>query len=64
MDDRKIKLAKSMLAYQSNTVADVCEELGMSRSTLYKYVGPGGTGPARLGDGDVKPQELVESIAE
>lgn len=39
-----------MLADQSNTVADVCEELNVSRSTLYKYVGPGGTGPARLGN--------------
>lgn len=48
MDDRKIRLAKSMLADQSNTVADVCEARGVSRSTLYKYVGPRGTGPARL----------------
>lgn len=47
MDDRKIRLAKSMLADQSNTVADVCEALGVSRSTLYKYVGPGGTGPGK-----------------
>ena len=48
MDDRKIRMAKSMLADQSNTVNDVCEELGVSRSTLYKYVGPGGTGPASM----------------
>ena len=46
MDERKVRMAKSMLADQSNTVADVCEALGVSRSTLYKYVGPGGTGPA------------------
>lgn len=49
MDDRKVRMAKSMLADQSNTVADVCEALCVSRSTLYKYVGPGGTGPASLG---------------
>ncbi|WP_084709502.1 recombinase family protein [Rubrobacter aplysinae] len=45
MDDKKVRMAKSMLVDQFNTVADVCEALGVSRSTLYKYVGPGGTGP-------------------
>lgn len=54
MDDRKIRLAQSMLADQSNTVADVCEELGVSRSTLYKYVGSGGTGPARWRKGSTE----------
>lgn len=46
MDERKVRMAKSMLADQSNTVADVCEALGVSRSTLYKYAGKGGTGPS------------------
>lgn len=46
MDGRKVRMVKSMLADQSNMVADVCEALGVSRSTLYKYVDPGGTGPA------------------
>ena len=51
MDDRKIRLEKSMLEDQSNTVEDVCKALGVSRSTLHKYVGPGGTGPAIIGSG-------------
>lgn len=50
MDERKIRMAKSMLADQNNTVADVCEALNVSRSTLYKYVGKGGTGPASTGE--------------
>ncbi len=46
MDEKTVRMAKAMIADQSNTAADVCEALGISRSTLYKYVGPGGTGPA------------------
>lgn len=50
MDERKVRMAKSMLADQENTVADVCKALGVSRSTLYKYIGGGGTGPASFGN--------------
>lgn len=45
LDDRKLGVAKAMLSDQSNTVKDVCEALGVSRSTLYNYLGKGGTGP-------------------
>lgn len=47
-----------MLADHSSTVNDVCEELGISRSTLYEYIGPGGTGPASIGSGKEQKNKL------
>ncbi|NQU66584.1 MAG: Hin recombinase [Candidatus Marinimicrobia bacterium] len=38
LDDRKIALAKSMMADTSNSVVDVCKMLGISRATLYRYL--------------------------
>lgn len=48
LSERQVKVAKAMLSDQSNTVKDVCEVLGVSRSTLYNYLGKGGTGPASI----------------
>ena len=38
MDDRKITMAKSLMADKTNTVNQVCKILGVSRSTLYRYL--------------------------
>ncbi len=38
MDKKKIAMAKALLADRNNTVADVCETLGVSRATLYAYL--------------------------
>ena len=38
MDDRKITMAKSLMANKTNTVNQVCKILGVSRSTLYRYL--------------------------
>jgi predicted DNA-binding transcriptional regulator AlpA len=37
-----------MLRDRSNTVADVCGVLGISRATLYRYVRPDGTSTGRI----------------
>jgi DNA invertase Pin-like site-specific DNA recombinase len=36
MDDKMISMAKMLMADHSNSVKDVCETLGVSRSTLYR----------------------------
>ena len=38
MTDKKVRLAKTLLADHTNTIDDVCETLGVSRATLYRYI--------------------------
>ena len=38
MTDKKVRLAKTLLADPTNTIDDVCETLGVSRATLYRYL--------------------------
>ena len=38
MTPKQVKLAKSMRRDPNNTVADICETLGVSRATLYRYL--------------------------
>ena len=38
MTDKKVQLAKTLLADHINTIDDVCETLGVSRATLYRYL--------------------------
>lgn len=42
MTKEKIKLAASLIKDKSNTVTEICKTLGISRSTLYRYVSPTG----------------------
>jgi DNA invertase Pin-like site-specific DNA recombinase len=39
MDKKKVAMAKKLLADESTRVADVCDALQVSRSTLYRHVG-------------------------
>jgi len=43
MDDRKIALAGKLMRNRETPVSEVCEAVGVSRATLYRYVGPDGT---------------------
>ena len=38
LDDKKVALAKSMMADHSNSIADICDTLGISKATLYRYL--------------------------
>lgn len=38
----QIRLAQSAMANRDTNIADLCRELGISRATLYRYVGPAG----------------------
>jgi DNA invertase Pin-like site-specific DNA recombinase len=38
MTDKKVRLAKTLLADHTNTIDYVCETLGVSRATLYRYL--------------------------
>lgn len=38
MTDKKVHLAKTLLADHTNTIDYVCETLGVSRATLYRYL--------------------------
>lgn len=38
MDDKKVALAKSLLADQSNSFNEICEMLKVSKATLYRYL--------------------------
>ena len=37
-DKKTVEFARSMLDDKSNTVADVCKALGITKSTLYRYL--------------------------
>jgi DNA invertase Pin-like site-specific DNA recombinase len=50
MDEKKIALASAMLNDKSNSVTDVCEALGISRATLYRYLRPDGTPTGRAAE--------------
>jgi DNA invertase Pin-like site-specific DNA recombinase len=47
MDEAKIRNARSMMVDPDNSVDDVCRILGVSRSTLYKYLREGRDGEER-----------------
>jgi len=38
LDDKKVALAKSMMADNSNSISDICDTLGVSKATLYRYL--------------------------
>ena len=38
MDDRKLQMAMTLLKDRSNSVADICATLGVSKATLYRHV--------------------------
>lgn len=40
MTQEKIQLAASLMKDKSNTVTEICQTLGVSRATLYRYVSP------------------------
>lgn len=42
MDEAKIKLASRLMKDPELTVGEICETLGVSSSTLYRFVGPDG----------------------
>jgi DNA invertase Pin-like site-specific DNA recombinase len=43
MDERKVALAARLLRDRETPIRDVCEAVGVSKATLYRYVGPDGT---------------------
>ena len=42
MTPAKVRLAQAAMGKPETRVKALCEELGISRQTLYRYVGPGG----------------------
>lgn len=38
MNEKKVRLARTLMADHSNSIDDVCETLGVSRATLYRYL--------------------------
>ncbi|MDW9635468.1 recombinase family protein [Sinorhizobium meliloti] len=42
MTPAKLRLAEAAMGKPETVVADLCKELGVSRQTLYRYVGPDG----------------------
>ena len=43
MTPAKLRLAQAAMGRQETKVADLCTELGITRQTLYRFVGPDGT---------------------
>lgn len=43
MDECKIALASRLMRDRETPISEVCEAVGVSRATLYRYVGPDGT---------------------
>ena len=42
MTPAKLRLAQAAMADQETNVGDLCRELGVTRQTLYRHVGPAG----------------------
>ena len=40
-DARKVALAQTLYAAKALSIAEICRTLGVSRSTLYRYITPG-----------------------
>ena len=43
MDDRKVASPSKLMRDRETSIAEVCEAVGVSRATLYRYLGPNGT---------------------
>lgn len=43
MDQKKILLAAKLMRDRETSISEVCEAVGVSRATLYRYVEPDGT---------------------
>lgn len=43
MDGKKVALASRLMRNRETPISEVCEAVGVSRATLYRYVGPDGT---------------------
>jgi DNA invertase Pin-like site-specific DNA recombinase len=50
MDDRKVALAARLMKDRDVPISEVCEAVGVSKATLYRYVKPDGTPRERLKD--------------
>jgi predicted DNA-binding transcriptional regulator AlpA len=42
MDERKVALAARLMRDRDVPVSEVCEAVGVSRATLYRYLNPDG----------------------
>ena len=42
MTPAKLRLAQAAMATRDTKVGDLCQELGITRQTLYRFVGPKG----------------------
>jgi AcrR family transcriptional regulator len=42
MTPAKLRLAQAAMAERGTKVGDLCKELGVTRQTLYRFVGPKG----------------------
>jgi transposase-like protein len=42
MTPAKLRLAQAAMADRETNVGDLCRELGVTRQTLYRHVGPAG----------------------
>ena len=42
MTPAKLRLAQAAMAERDTKVGDLCKELGVTRQTLYRFVGPEG----------------------
>jgi DNA invertase Pin-like site-specific DNA recombinase len=48
MDGRKVALASKLMRDRETPISEVCETVGVSRATLYRYLMPDGTPRGRL----------------
>jgi len=51
MDEKKIALASKLMRDRDTPISEVCEAVGVSRATLYRYLKPDGEPWRRTGSG-------------
>lgn len=54
MDDKKIALASKLMRDRDTPIGEICEAVGVSRATLYRYLTPDGRPRGRNGEGGVR----------
>ena len=64
MDAAKVALARELLSNPERTVVEVCEILGVGKTTLYRALGEGGTRPPGIGAVRQTPSRSDEGLVQ
>jgi DNA invertase Pin-like site-specific DNA recombinase len=59
---QKIAMAHRLYAHKANTITEICATLGVSRATLYRYLGRALDAASDTGTGDSSPRRIRDTV--